>query len=535
MKRKLYFFKKQCLVILLLCFSLCLSACQTAPAESTEAEESGDTMHAAENSALDTPTYTEAEENVVKIAQEVPVGFPADTMQVAITWAEEIEAQTNEYLKEKGREYTISIEVVEMDYTTFEQYSEYNIISGLPWDAPKSLIEENFLDLKEELVAGDLRPLYDSEPEVYWKSVEESGKIYNPITYESEKADAFLINLDKLEAIGISREEIEAFKGKEVGEWAPLFERIYELNGNVPFIENPMTQGASLLTPVLGMLGWNTHFQMVAPMIGISYEEPRNGAQFVLETEYATQVIEVWKSFQEKGYIINIDNTFEDIYPLFCLTTTTSMDILEEKSEYWQYRMVEEDEMEQTILICPLQSELSLRCRSAWDENGYSFLVPKDQGNLALTFQFMNDVAQDTELAAVSSLKDKRFRLIDGFAPSIRDFGAHKATYCLYPEERQKAAEHTMVPQDAGFMYNGAGLQKQVSYFDGVGFFTKMPLDTVAYSDLVMSMSKAEDWEEFDERLETVKTMYHEAGIDEVLEDINTQLQAYRQGEGSHD
>ena len=173
MKRKLYFFKKQCLVILLLCFSLCLSACQTAPMESTEAEESGDTMHAAENSALDTPTYTEAEENVVKIAQEVPVGFPADTMQVAITWAEEIEAQTNEYLKEKGREYTISIEVVEMDYTTFEQYSEYNIISGLPWDAPKSLIEENFLDLKEELVAGDLRPLYDSEPEVYWKSGED--------------------------------------------------------------------------------------------------------------------------------------------------------------------------------------------------------------------------------------------------------------------------------------------------------------------------------------------------------------------------
>ena len=127
-------------------------------------------MHAAENSALDTPSYTEAEENVVKIAQEVPVGFPADTMQVAITWAEEIEAQTNEYLKEKGREYTISIEVVEMDYTTFEQYSEYNIISGLPWDAPKSLIEENFLDLKKNWLLGICAPCMTVNPKYTGKA-----------------------------------------------------------------------------------------------------------------------------------------------------------------------------------------------------------------------------------------------------------------------------------------------------------------------------------------------------------------------------
>ena len=67
-------------------------------------------------------------------------------------------------------------------------------------------------------------------------------------------------------------------------------------------------------------------------MVGISYDEPEKGAQFLLESNYANQTFALWKSLEEKGYIVNTDDARENIYPLFWYRSTHTTQIVEEEN-----------------------------------------------------------------------------------------------------------------------------------------------------------------------------------------------------------
>ena len=439
---------------------------------------------------------------------------------------------SNQYLESTQRDYRLSFEILQVDYESFDGYQDYNIILNMPYFLSESFVEEHFLELTEELYSGSLIAWYQSEPEIYWKTVEQNGKIFNPLTQYSEIADALWFDMDALEEIGISEHDLAPWKGKPLLEWLPLFETIYQANDNQPFLENPLQGGGvftftSTRTPVLRGIGWDAHFQIIAPMIGISYEEPEKGAQFLLESAYAEQIIAFWKELEEKGYIVNQDDLGEKnetgpTYPLVWYRSTNSTEIV--KRPDTSFLSMEEGRTT-TILICPLQEQLHSFCRSAWDESRYYFLIPKNQENLSLTFTFLNDMATDSSFAygIMLGLEPSSTRVQYKFSSIVREFC--DKTYLEEPEQRFISAAQTTVPCDAGFVYtpsDAASLQK------GVGFEYMNVYGNPFFNSNVFTMNTSEDWLHFDERLETLKAMYHEEGIDEMVAEANEQLAQFR-------
>ena len=432
---------------------------------------------------------------------------------------DKVRQTSNHFLASIDKEYRLSFELIQPDYESFDHYQDYNIILNMPSFSPESLIEEHFLELTEELHSGSLTPLYQSEPEKYWKLMEQNGKIYSPIIAASEIAEALWVDLDALEELGITEQDIISLKGKPLSEWLPLFETIYILNNNQPFIYSPFrnTFTANDSTPVLDGIGWGAHFQMVGPMIGISYDEPEKGAQFVLESDYADQTLAFWKDLNEKGYIINTDHSKKEIYPLIWYQSTNSIDMAKKESNI----IGMEDGTDTSLLICPLEGQLHSVCRSAWDETRYSFLIPKNQTNLALTFQFINEMAEDPSFAAGIMLTDDSFFTDYPLSPIARRF-CHE-TYFTDPDQRFTSAEHAIVPQDAGFIYTPSDLS---CLQEGIGFENRGGIS--GNDRYVFLMEASEDWLHFDERLEALKAMYHEEGIDEMVAEANEQLAQFR-------
>ena len=180
-----------------------------------------------------------------------------------------------------------------------------------------------------------------------------------------------------------------------------------------------------------------------------------------------------------------------------------------------------EDGTDTSLLICPLEGQLHSVCRSAWDETRYSFLIPKNQTNLALTFQFINEMAEDPSFAAGIMLTDDSFLPDYVLSPIARRF-CHE-TYFTDPDQRFTSAEHAIVPQDAGFIYTPSDLS---CLQEGIGFENRGGIS--GNDRYVFLMEASEDWLHFDERLETLKAMYHEEGIDEMVAEANEQLAQFR-------
>ena len=484
-----------CFILIVSLLAAFLTGCS-----SPASEESSKISSSEISSGLDASSSTDSEPTLPGVEPD----FTGDIIAIGVYFSpdiynlqpfEEIWDETrqtsNHFLASIGKEYRLSFELIQPDYESFDHYQDYNIILNMPSFSPESLIEEHFLELTEELHSGSLTPLYQSEPEKYWKLMEQNGKIYSPIIAASEIAEALWVDLDALEELGITEQDIISLKGKPLSEWLPLFETIYILNNNQPFIYSPFRNafnGQTFCTSPLHEIAWATHFQMVGPMIGISYDEPEKGAQFVLESDYADQIFSFWKDINEKGYIINADYSMRNISPLIWYYSTNSVEVIQQ--EIRLPGMVDEKESA-PILICPLEEQLYSVCRSAWDASRYSFLIPKDQTNLALTFQFLN------EMAANSPFID--------------------------PDQRFTSAEHATVPQDTGFIYTPSDpLRLQ----QGIGF--EYLSGIYSFDSRVFLMETSEDWLHFDERLETLKAMYHEEGIDEMVAEANEQLAQFR-------
>ena len=49
--------------------------------------------------------------------------------------------------------------------------------------------------------------------------------------------------------------------------------------------------------------GWQDHFQMVGPYLGISYANPELGVQCIFESEECEEIFAEWKGLVEKGYV----------------------------------------------------------------------------------------------------------------------------------------------------------------------------------------------------------------------------------------
>ena len=475
--------------------------------DSSVPEESSETSTSEISSSLDASSSADSEPALLGVDPDftgdivsIGVYFDPDMDKSTFSSIEAIRIETeqacNQYLASIDKEYRLSFTLIQPEYESFDRYHDYNIMLYMPYFSPDSFVEEHFLDLTQELQTGDLTILYNSRPEVYWASVQQEGKIYNPLTNLVGIIESLWLNWSFLENLGISLQEIEALKGQDLSQWLNLFEKIYVLNDQKPFIQNPLYRNfsySSFRTPVLSGIAWEAHFQMVAPMIGISNENPEQGAQFVLESDYADQAFSIWKELENKNYIINEEDMRKDeeIKPLVQLHASTSADII-----------LAEDRHGQTRLVCPLQEQLHAFCRSAFDEGmRYSLLVPQDQNNLSLTFQFLNDLASYPELYA-----------------KLLNYVGDIADYAPDPNWHFASAEQTTVPTDAGFIYTPSdpSLLQQ-----GVGF----EYDKGAYSfPHVLTM----DWLHFDEQLEALKVMYHEKGIDEMVAEVNEQLSQFR-------
>ncbi len=526
------FFIRLLLFCLIICF--CLPGCMQSTSETdgnsqTSLNTTGNSSStpeefvASEPVAEIDPTFSG---DIVSIALYINPNLSSMTLATIEDILKEQMETANQYLDSTQRDYRLSFEILQVDYASFDRYQDYNIILNMPYFLPESFVEEHFLELTEELRSGSLTTLYQSESEVYWKTVEENGKIYNPITNTSEVAEALWLDMESLQALGITKQDIIALKGQELSAWLPLFETIYSLNGNQPFINNPMStafMATTYRTPTLSGIAWEAHFQMIAPMVGISYDEPEKGAQFVLESDYANQILALWKSLKDAGYIFNSDDarskdgTFSNA-PLIWYQSTNSLDIVQRDMRL--PGMADERESA-PILICPLEEQLHSVCRSAWDTSRYSFLIPQNQTNLALTFQFINEMAEDPSFAAGIMLTDDSFLPDYVLSPIARRF-CHE-TYFIDPDQRRVSAENTVLPQDTGFIYtpaDSANLQKGIAfeYSGGVSHF----------DSTVFLMETSEDWLHFDERLEALKAMYHEEGIDEMVSEANEQLTQFR-------
>lgn len=216
------------------------------------------------------------------------------------------EEVVNKYFDEQEKTYRIDFEVLsKSNFEELEILDSYDMVYGFEFDYSMKELSQLFLDLSSELrPGGGLQALYESMPDTYWETLKINDSIYSTVRFNPVVRSAIIIDKSAMESLGLSLPNHTG--AKSLKEWKEYFEAIFEANGGKPFLVNPFITGREdiEITPFMKGFSWFDHFQLVAPHLGISYEEPELGVQCIYESSYAREVLDIWNEYAEKQYVL---------------------------------------------------------------------------------------------------------------------------------------------------------------------------------------------------------------------------------------
>lgn len=464
------------------------------------------------------------EKETIKIA-----GIKEQIDELDIEEAEMQEEAANKYLREKEKNYRIDFQMIsKSSFENAEALDSYDIVYSFEFDYSTQELSHLFLDLSGELQqGGELQPLYESMPDTYWETLKINDSIYSTVRFNPVVRSAIIIDKSAMESLGLSLPNHTG--AKSLKEWKEYFEAIFEANGGKPFLVNPFITGREdiEITPFMKGFSWFDHFQLVAPHLGISYEEPELGVQCIYESSYAREVLDIWNEYAEKQYVLCY--SLEEYQTLFEMELK---DIVPMVTIGWSYQN-EVTEIENGIYAYPLQDTCYAIPQYAAIESGslYQVLVPKNAPHLYTTFQFMNDMATDVELSkvicerAVESEYDYSWCVLTPAAGSIDGVGTRR--FYDDPVEGLKNLERSygslkQTPA-SGFVFDTSSLQDTIEAIKAtVDPKTQNPFAELAYGELGF-----QGWLQNEEKIQEYIDELYNAGLQTLIDAANEQLKNY--------
>lgn len=434
--------------------------------------------------------------------------------------AEEI----NDYLVESNQDYKVSFELLVPDEKDEIDYTGCDMLYGQKGFYPSEL-EEQFYDLADELKEGKLRPLYDSMPEVYWDTVSVNGHIYNTARFYPNEIQTVDIPETILEKTGLTVPE--ELIGKDIGEWKDFFGAIYEANDHIPVLRNPVTYGEGWTKPIFSANVWDSQFQMITSCLGISYEKPEEGIQCVYESEYAKKMLDIWKEFEAAGYIefyqdrpeMSLEQSKErgnnmlSVEPGCDLGHTTCWYAHQVRIQIGHDKYATQTDIHSAPELPTIKQ--------------YQVLVLKETEKFEKICEFLNDMSQDETLLQIVHHPDEEGNLVVFLSPhadllegAVLGVDLNEKTI---DENREKKASRLAALQPVpapGFVFDPSNVKKQ----------NEAIISLLASTDAKLGeeVQSAESWKSIDARLESIVEQLYEAGLQDIIDEANRQLEAYQ-------
>lgn len=415
----------------------------------------------------------------------------------------------NQFLEENEKFYRIEMDVIVTpteNVSECEELEQYDILYG-GLDFSQDEMKERFVDLLKELREGELQPLYNSMPENYWKTLTINGPIYNTVRLVPPVVMTIGVDEETVKTLGVFMPE--DMEGRPLQEWNDFFAEIYAANGNRPFMTSPFR--LNYAGDFIGGNVWPSHFQMIAPHLGISYEEPELGVQCIYESTYGKEMMDLWKEYFEKGYLKisgGFDPTGKDI-----VTVTNGFNTqMTSNGQYATY---------------PIEAQ-SYNAFYLSSYEYYQMLVTKGSSHLEEVYEFMNDMAQDDAFAQlVNSDAETGFFVLD-LTPGagLKSTGGME-TFLTEPVEENRAYQRSIYEtmEDCpvpGFVFDSQPVEQQLEAID--------ELYSAEQGTLIdpFNSRRVDSWDIYEETMETVIDQLYEAGLQEVIDEANRQIEVYQ-------
>ncbi len=429
--------------------------------------------------------------------------------------------EDNAYLKECEKPYQLEYKSIIADESSDwrEQLKNIDLVYGTNGCFfTLEDLNENFIDLSKELKEGRLRAVYDSMPETYWESLQIGSNIYNMVRFTPPAIHGLWIDQRVLDKIQLTVPE--ELIGQPLEKWDKFFAAIYEKNGQKPFMDVPdltMTDAS----PILSANVWEAHFQMVAPHLGISYDEPELGVQCIYESQYAKKMNDVWRKYFDAGYIgARWDEAAKD-------TLFIRAHVSYALSPYF---------ISESYCVYPLQ-ECSYSTNGAEDrENPYSLMlqVTKNAADKDTVYEFLCDLAEEQEFAQTICKQEIGSKFFTPMAQMMNRLGGGNVMLNGLTEPVQENREMILT------QYN------KMQHCIAPGFILKpeenintilQNIEKIIYEEkdgeilqhnVIKEIAQGSmKWADYEKALELFVQRLYEEGIEEVKEEANRQLQEY--------
>lgn len=441
---------------------------------------------------------------------------------------ENYQQEINAYLEEKGKSYRVEFQLLIDSSPNMEEYANCDMLFGsMKWNLRE--LESYFTDLSSELTDGSLQPLYESMPKEYWKTLTANGCIYSTVRFLPVGRSGLEIDEEQLKRLGI--EVPSDLVGKPLKEWSDFLAAVFVANQNKPFIESPYylniaDEEISSVPYVLGNC-WDAHFQMIAPFVGISYEEPEKGAQCIFESDYAKEMDRLWEEFAEKGYLqIYTTQELQSKFPADWKQVDNQTPIM--RVNYCYSTKPYMPYMDEIYTVYPLEKE-GHYAPNMLEHYFHQVLIPKESVNKDVTYQFMNDMSTDIELAQVVKGDMYEDGVNNLLTPtSTAQYQEPKANGPTEENiEKQKENYQSLLePPLPGFAMDTEKVKKQMA---AVRRLYKIKDNMIIG---IFSMTKEScfsyGWAGHDEITDSFVQQMYDAGLQDIIDEANRQIEAYQ-------
>lgn len=446
----------------------------------------------------------------------------SESWQKTLTQREE---KDNAYLQEQGKAYRLEYRMIVLEEAADleEELKEIDLLYGNDCNFTLQELHEHFVDLSKELTEGRLRPLYDSMPEMYWESLRLGDASFNMVRFTPPTTYGLWIKESVLRKLKL--EVPQELVGQPLEKWADFFAAIYEANGHQPFIDRPDLT-TSNTSPVLLGNTWEAHFQMIAPHLGIAYDQPELGVQCIYESDYAKKMNHIWKQYFEAGYVgawwdpAEKEALFIRMHACYAL---------------------EPHDISETYRVYPLQEYgySSNYNNGLVEERGkpYQLMleVTKAAADKDIVYEFLCDLAQNAEFAQNICAQEIGCKLFTPLAQTMNPLGGSSVILNGFTEPQQEneslileqyqKMKHCPAP---GFMLTETEEIEEILQRVDQLIYEETKVGTLRHNVIGEMVSGSTDWEDYEKALDLFVERLYEEGLGEVIQEANRQLKEYR-------
>lgn len=215
-------------------------------------------------------------------------------------WKKGIEI-INQRLQKLGKEYHLEVEICVGRLESADDLQILqdppDIVLGVGVLIPETEMQNIFLELTPYLESSALNDIYKKRSDDYWLSKTETEGLFNLASNDTGACRAVKLNEMKCEEIGYDLPGME--DAIDIATWEKEFEKIYQMNGNKPFIywENSLVEAAEGVNTIL-----DTLMPIKQPSIysGLSFDG--QSAVFPYNEELKKELLQQ-QSWAEKGFL----------------------------------------------------------------------------------------------------------------------------------------------------------------------------------------------------------------------------------------